>query len=151
MHSVPDGPETREQSKLQMGAFAHTSRQNRGSCARYVWVSIKIGGTQNRSSRPSNFPFTESVGVLLDADERRPRTRGSIDKANDHHVVERHLPLPETPPFISPCVEREQLPETVNETVRKKRPQTHITVSFEVFNVPLDASGNFLDQLAPGY
>lgn len=90
-------------------------------------------------------------GVLLDRDDRRPRARGNIGKACNHHFVERHFPLSKTPLFADPSVEREQLPEIVNEPVWEERSQTHITVSLELFNIPLDAFGNFLDQLALGY
>lgn len=37
------------------------------------------------------------------------------------------------------------------QAVREKRSQTHITVSLEVRDMPLDAFGNLLSQLAPSY
>ena len=100
---------------------------------------------RQRDRRNAKITLPIICGVSIDADDGRPRARGNIDEANDHHVVELHLPLSKTPLFINPRVEREQLPETVNEPVREKTSQTHVIISLEVFNVPFDAFGNFLD------
>ena len=58
-----------------------------------------------------------------------------------------HFPLSEAPLFGNPVVEWEHL-SRVSEPVREKRLTTHITVSFEVCNVPPDALGDLLGQLA---
>ena len=88
----------------------------------------------------------DRVSLDADSDNGRPRTGGNIFEFDDDHVLELHLPLPETPLFVNLVVEWEQLPG-VSELIRGRRSETHIAVFFEVINVPSDTLRDLVDQL----